>query len=129
MLKPSGASLSDLIPILCLPDQLLYLGMFSDGERGKGIVDNATGFLAPARSEALKSQSYNFFSLRLALGQLAQASIRHMDFYRSHWENLLRGNSKSKRDVGQAIWFSPSESADCAHAGESSDQVTVGSRQ
>jgi hypothetical protein len=103
MLEPSGTSFSDLIPIFCLLNQLLYLGMFSDGERGKRIVYNAMRILAPTRSEALKSQSYNFFSLRLALGQLAQQGIWHMDFYRSHWENLLQGNSKSKGDAGQAF--------------------------
>src|SRR3972149_9385659 len=40
-----------------------------------------------------------------------------MDFYRSHWENHLRGSSKSTGDVGQALSFWPSESADGAHAG------------
>src|SRR3990170_7265798 len=117
MLEPSGISLSDLIAIFCLLDQLLYLGMFSDGEGGKRIVYNAMRFLAPTRSEALKSQSYNFFSLRLALGQLTQQGIRHMDFYRSHWKNLLRRNSMSKGDVGQALSSWPSELAQRARAG------------
>ena|SRR3990170_7293197 len=121
MFEPSGTSLSDLIAIFCLLDQVLYLGMFSDSERGKRIVYNAMRFLAPARSEALKSQSYNLFSLRLALGQLAQQRIRHMDFYRSHRDNLLRGNSKSKADVGQALSVRTDDSAQRAGAGAEGD--------
>ena len=103
MVKPSGAFLSGLIPIFYLVDELLNLGMFPESERAEGVIYNTMGFLAAARSRSLQGQSYNFFSLRLAFGQQARQSIRHMDFYRSHWENLLGGNSKVKGDSGQVV--------------------------
>src|SRR3989338_1096570 len=103
MLKPSETSLSGLIPIFCLLDELLNLGMFPDGERGKGIIYNAMRFLAATRSEALKAQSYNFFYLLLVFRELAQQSIRHTYLDLCHRENLLRGDSKGRRDVGQVL--------------------------
>jgi hypothetical protein len=75
----------------CLVDKLFDLGVFSDGQRGKGIIHNATRPFAATRREALKSQSHNFFSLRLGFRQFAQQSARHMNFDRSHWKYLSRG--------------------------------------
>jgi hypothetical protein len=95
MRKPSEMSRSRLIAIFGLIDKLLDLGVFPDGQRGKGIVYNAVRLFAAPRSEALKSQSYYFFSFRLAFWQLAQQSVRHLYFYRFHWENLLQGILKA----------------------------------
>jgi hypothetical protein len=55
-----------------LVDKLFDLGVFPDGQRAKCVVYNAARPFAATRCEALKSQSYYFFSLRLAFWQLAQ---------------------------------------------------------
>ena len=90
MRKPSETSPSRLIAIFCLIDKLLDLSVFPNGQRGKGIVHSAGRLFAATRSEALKSQSYYFFSLRLAFWQFAQEILWHLYFYCSHWENLLQ---------------------------------------
>jgi ABC transporter substrate binding protein len=67
------------------------LGVLPDSQRGKGIVHNAGRLFAAMRTEALKSQSYYFVSLRLAFRQLAQQIVGHLYFYRFHWKTLLQG--------------------------------------
>jgi hypothetical protein len=86
MRKPSETSRSRLIAIFGLIDEPFNLGVFPNGQRGKSVVYNAVRLFAATPSEALKSQSYYFFSLRLAFWQLAQQSVRHLNFYRPHWE-------------------------------------------
>ncbi len=60
MLEPSGTSLSALIPIFCLLDELLYLGMFTDGECGERIGYDAMRFLAPNGCQ-FPMVSYKYF--------------------------------------------------------------------
>jgi hypothetical protein len=73
-----------------LIDKLFDLGVFPDGQRGKSVVYNAVRLFAAPRSEALKSQSYYLFSIRLAFWQLAQQIGRHLYSYRSHWKASYR---------------------------------------
>src|SRR5215510_14973724 len=89
--KPLETSPSRLIAIFCLINEAFDLGVFPNRQRGKGIVHNAARVFAAARTEALKPQSYYFFSLSFALWQLAQQLVRHLYFYRFHWKNLLQG--------------------------------------
>ena len=103
MRKPSGMSRSRLIAMFGLIDKLFDLCVFPDGQRGKGVVYNAVRLSAAPRTEALKSQSYYFFSLRLAFWQLAQQIVRHLYFYRSHWGNLLQGILRAGRVGGQVL--------------------------
>ena len=91
MRKPSEMSRSRLIAMFGLIDKLFDLGVFPDGQRGKGVVYNAARLFVETRGKALKSQSYYFLSLRLAFWQLAQQFVRHLYFYRSHRGNLLFG--------------------------------------
>jgi hypothetical protein len=79
-----------------LIDKLFDLGVCPDGQRGKGIVHNAVRLFAAPRSEALKSQSYYFFSLCFAFWQLAQQfAPRRLYFDRFYWRNLLFGILKA----------------------------------
>jgi hypothetical protein len=89
MRKPSETSRSRLIAIFSLIDKLLDLGVFLDDQRGKGIVYDAVSLFAAPRSEALKSQSYYFFSLRLVFGSLRNKVSGTCIFIALIGENLL----------------------------------------
>jgi hypothetical protein len=65
--KPSETSPSRLIAILYLIDKLFDLGVFSNGQRAKGVVNNAGRPFAATRSKALQTQPNDFFDL-LVLG-------------------------------------------------------------